>query len=527
MKRRSFLSGSLYALASTRLGAQFGPAPFPPFEMVEAHLKDWQKRYPKLMTLNVAGQSVKGKPIYVVRMTDEAAPEETKQHALITALHAGQEHSGATAVLSVMQWLLSGDPLARKVLHNQVVVCMPVVNPDSYIDWLKTSGLANALGQDPYSAWTLDGPRDPARCPEAVAVQHVMDEFQADVHTDLHGNSLPFPGAYQIESSGRAYSNISVRPYHREVVRLMHEAALVEGYPSDELEEDAERIFGGSELGLGTEKVWGGVRTGTVGKSSSGSQRVYAAIYEYNRYHTMILANESSWERSALLRQRRLLQIGNEQWPGEYYSGYPVGVIMGSALPLVVSYGRTPAERRRSRVELWNKQKQISLGYNNPYAVGRLLTVCSTSPEASRRWLSDLTLKGFAARMGEYPNMHAEHIRDLVQGFPDMPGQWGVQSLLMMGGGAAEPGQSVPIEHGLAIRLRIPFPKARKLDIWMNGQAVPASDQDGYITWVAKGFTYVQINVPPEKSKVNDLYVVSCRYDPGENRVVGQAGLGW
>ena len=31
--------------------------------------------------------------------------------------------------------------------------------------------------------------------------------------------------------------------------------------------------------------------------------------------------------------------------------------------------------------------------------------------------------------------------------------------------------------------------------------------------------TYVQINIPPDRLKADDLFLVTCRYDPGETRV--------
>ena len=157
---------------------------------------------------------MQGRAVYAARITDPTSPEELKEHILLTALHAGQEHSGATGVLAVMQWLVSGEPLAREILRRQVIIAMPVVNPDSYVHWLTTGGLANALGEDPYAGWTLDGPLHPDRSPEAMAVKNVMDEFQSDVHSDLHGNSLPFPGAYQPggEWSGLFQSHVAALP---------------------------------------------------------------------------------------------------------------------------------------------------------------------------------------------------------------------------------------------------------------------------------------------------------------------------
>lgn len=117
--------------------------------------------------------------------------------------------------------------------------------------------------------------------------------------------------------------------------------------------------------------------------------------------------------------------------------------------------------------------------------------------------------------------MHAKRISELVRGFPDGPGQWGIESGLAMSGGTATAAQASSIEHGFSMRLRIPFPKAREIDLWMNGERVQPSERDGSTCWVSRGFTHIQINVPPEKSRSQDFYVVTCQWDPGEVRTVG------
>lgn len=517
MTRRHLLSLPAVWAASRPAIAQSGKRTSPSFEAIAQRLQSWAKQYPRIVTLSVEGKSTLGEPLFAVRMTDSAADDSLKEHALLTALHAGQEHSGATSCLRIMEWLLSGDAAAREVLKRQVLVWIPVANPDLYKDPDRTDGLANWVGQDPYTGWTVDGPRDPVKNPEAAAVQKVMDQLQADIHGDLHGNSLPYPGVFQIESSGRAYSNVTLRPYHHEIVRLMDKAALAGGYPSDEQEEDAERLFGLTDMGIPREKLWAGLQTPAGGASVISKPRVYAAVYGYNRYHTMPIATECAWEESALLRYRALLQVGNEVWPGEYYSGYPVRVVMKNGYDLVVAYGVTAEARRHSRIELWNRQLTIRYGGNRPLAPGKVLFACATSPAAEVRWLSDRTLRGFAAKMKEHPQMQADRIGRIVEGFPTGPGQWGQESNLMLDGGAMK-GETTPIQHGLCFRLRIPFPKAQKFDIWMNGQPLSRSEINGYITWVGRGFLNVQINIPPESSRTNDFYVITCEYDPGERR---------
>jgi hypothetical protein len=55
----------------------------------------------------------------------------------------------------------------------------------------------------------------------------------------------------------------------------------------------------------------------------------------------------------------------------------------------------------------------------------------------------------------------------------------------------------------------------------VNGHALSVSATDGYEAWYAEGYTQVQVNVPPEKTRVMDLYVVTCAYNGNEPRTYG------
>ncbi len=91
-----------------------------------------------------------------------------------------------------------------------------------------------------------------------------------------------------------------------------------------------------------------------------------------------------------------------------------------------------------------------------------------------------------------------------------------VEEVALAGGGEIE--DAGPLENGLSIRLRIPYSKCLVSDLRLNGYPLPPSESDGFVEWVARGYKYVQINVPPEKAKAQDLFVVTCEYDPQEKR---------
>lgn len=489
----------------------YGPPVWPPFDDLAKLLERWARELPHLLRLDTVGRSAEGRPLYAAVITDTSIEDEDKERVLLTALHAGVERNCSMTIFAIMEWLLSSEPLARQIVRRQAIICMPVPNPDCYL-----KGTHGAV----YSDWTLDGPRDAAGNPEAVAVQQVMDTYQPEVHADLHGLSLSFSRYIMMENSAYSPSNLSLRCFHREIVRLMDQEALAEGFPSDQQESDAERLFWGPELDAMANKLW------------ISRPRVYAAIYCYNRYHTLVMISEITWERSGLLRHRRLFEVGNATWPSEYYPGYPVRVVMSNSYHMVVAYGQTAAARRRSRVELWNKQHQITIGMADPYVEGKHLFLCATTPQAAGRWLGDPSLQRFAMALSAHPRIDDAPIREFVAGWPS--GQNHPEAFLQMRPNSAAHAKSVrdiasdaptavgqpssTIQHGIALRLRIQYTGARLTDLRLNGHPITRSELDGYVTWVARGFTYVQINIPPQRLTEDDLFIVTCAYDPGERR---------
>jgi hypothetical protein len=404
--------------------------------------------------------------------------------------------------MAIIEWLLSGDPAAKEILRRQVVVCLPVSDPDRY-----QSGEFSPL----YGDWTPDGHRQAATLPEAAFVQRVMDRLQPELHADIHGTNLAFERYIMFESSATSYSNTALRPYHREIIAQMDEAALAGGFPSDTGESDAERIFGGVGLDQIKDRCW------------TGRPRFYGAMYAYYHFHSLIAASEVAWEQSGLLRHRRLLEIGNERWPGEYYQGYPTRVIMGNTHARITAYGLTAAGRRRSRVELWNRFGEFTFGTIDPTVEGKAMCVLATGADADKNFLADPVIEVVVERLRRHPRMNAQAIAEFAAGWPagqNNPRAWlALERRTAVAKNSSEkksrPG---PIEHGVCLRLRLAYEKAVISDLRLNGRPVADSPTDGFVTWIARGCTFIQINIPPERLLEDDLFVITCDYDPGEKR---------
>jgi hypothetical protein len=330
-----------------------------------------------------------------------------------------------------------------------------------------------------------------------------MDELQPEVHADLHGMSLGFAGYQVLENSGVSYSNPALQPYHPEICGLMDDAALSAGYCSDRPAADDEVLLWGPDLNGIADRLW------------RGRPRYYAALYAYHHFHTLTLASEVGWEESGVARHRALLEVGNRVWPGEFYPGYPTRVVASNSYHQVTAFGTSAGERRRSRCELWSRRGQLTLGMVDPNVQGRAVALCATQPASARQWLQAPHLAAWLNRLAGHPAVAIEPLRSFFAGWP--AGQNAPEPVLAVEWPGAV-SQSRPIERGLCLRLRLFCPEARITELLLNGHPVPAGERDGCTVWRARGMTFVQVAIPPERCREQDLFVVTCRYESGQER---------
>lgn len=485
------------------------------FEEYDATMKHWAAKHPSLVTLQKRGESHDGQPIYLLKVTDSRVPDTDKQVVMVSALHGGPERSGVSTILSLTEWLLGDSAVARETRRKQIVLLMPVLNPHALF---KTDRFGNKEGvelYDPQRKWwnlktlTLT---DPAKAPELVAFLSVMDEYRPENHLDLHGTGLQgykpeeLPegreqrqGMTMFEVSACSYSNCCVRPWDPRVTEAMVQAGVAAGYGSDRTEADAQRTFWHPELDFMKEKLWIPPRT----------DRFRTMFYSYLKYHTMISTTEVGWEESGVARVRGILELGNKQWLDERFSGYPVTRVKARAGRYITAYGNTAAERRESRVELWNAQGKYVDGVFYAEFAGRTSYVVAVTPAGVAAL--DTNKEKFVANLRALPGVNAEAIGRYLKDGPE----------IRLSGDHKSLGESARVRNGIGFRLRIPYRSPKMLDVSVNGHSLRESATDGYQAFYADGYTHLQINVPPEKSREADLFVVTCAYDPRETRTYG------
>ena len=477
-------------------------------------MQSWARSHAGSIDVEEAGRSLEGKPILVARVTERSVPDADKHVVLLTALDAGGERTGTTAALRSIEWLLGESELACLSRRHHVVVVMPIPNPFGY----ERGAPTNSKGINPYhggrarsDAWDIAG-RElncPEDAPHLAAFTRVVDRYRPDVVLDLHGVGLAYAGQLVQPSVGSAYSNISNRPWDWRLLEHMIRFAGRAGYGYNRMEADAQRLFGGGTMAAVDDLLW------------FGRPFFYSAHYAYAKYHTMPFTSEVAWEEGGVELVKGLLDFGNRQF-GEYpvprlpvdRARYCVGNYN------VCAYGGTVAERRASRVELWQRQGEIGLGFLYNYTDGRDMVVCTLGaqgyeavcPEPGPTKLDTLDV---VRRLRRLPYIDAGAVESFVMAGPqkhlylDAPRK------------PAAGGNDVP--RGLAIEFPIYYRQPDIVHLRLNGRPLPADAQDGYQVWYSawEGYTIVRVNIPPTALADGDVFVVTCAYVPDVQRTYG------
>ncbi len=153
----------------------------------------------------------------------------------------------------------------------------------------------------------------------------------------------------------------------------------------------------------------------------------------------------------------------------------------------------------------------LSLHTADPQTDGRDTFFLATSQDAAAALSSDPAV--FLASLEKREGLDADAIKSFVRSGPE----------IKLAVDAARPRATPdePIHHGIGFRLRLPYQTPKFTAIRLNGHSLSQSPTDGFQSWRANGFTQLQINVPPEKASKQDLYLVTCEYEPDEVRTIG------
>ncbi len=105
-------------------------------EMV-ANLDNMHTLFPDLITEKESiGQTIEGRDLWMVKISDNPNVNETEPEVLYTALHHAREPEGMMQMLFYMYYLLENyenDPFIQTLVDNTEMYFVPCINPDGYV----------------------------------------------------------------------------------------------------------------------------------------------------------------------------------------------------------------------------------------------------------------------------------------------------------------------------------------------------------------------------------------------------------
>ena len=221
-----------------------------------------------------------------------------------------------------------------------------------------------------------------------------------------------------------------------------------------------------------------------------------------------------------MVRTKRALQIGHERARCERYEGYPVNQVAIHTLLAVAAYGKNASERRKSRVELWQKLPHLYYGTAAPTPARDTLMGYVSTCGAQKNPLTNRRVTKVITGLEGNPQFDAAGLRAAADLFP-YGAFGGPRPERKVEEGALADG---PIEHGIVLRLLVPYGDATITEVRLDGHALAESETDGYHLTRGPGVT-VEIAIPPGRMK--DFHIVSCNYDTPTQRRSGFTAADW
>jgi hypothetical protein len=301
---------------------------FPLSADVEAHIKKVRNAHPDLVKVRNVIDSVEGRPIWAMTVTDPSVSDADKQNVLVVGGQHGNEESGRIVALGLIDWLVT--PSAAQTRRKQKIVVMPSINPDS----AETDMHANAIGVQPNL--DHDAAKGPTT-PEGQSVEIVAKKLQPEVYVDLH-------------ACGGMGCSTDLVLYPRFRPHTMDDYFL--HVISDEM------VDAGEQAGIPQTTFclsWWGVEPFDSPSSTAWCYRLFKSIVlltentESNTYAYSV----GDRSRAGVAKLKALLAWGNRRYPKLMHEGYPNSIVSGTFDRGLVAIGKTAAARRASRVGIW------------------------------------------------------------------------------------------------------------------------------------------------------------------------------
>ena len=171
-----------------------GNGGYPSFEENTAKLQKLASTFPKLAQLTSIGKSANGKDLWVLKISNNAAVDQTKPEVkLISSMH-GDEITGRELLMRLADELLNGygkDAKITQLIDQTEIFLLPSMNPDGTLLHQR----ANAKGFDlnrsfPDFSTTDNQDTATGRPPEVQAIMAWQSQHNFALSANYHGGSI-------------------------------------------------------------------------------------------------------------------------------------------------------------------------------------------------------------------------------------------------------------------------------------------------------------------------------------------------
>ncbi|MFZ7110083.1 MAG: M14 family zinc carboxypeptidase [Desulfatiglandales bacterium] len=345
-------------------------------EAVYDWLDGFVARHGGIAQKTVLGKSPDNWDIPAVFVTNRDIPDEDKQIAVVTAARHGQEF-GARVVGPEILKFLAGDE-ARKIRDTQIVIVVPVVNPEGFV-----------LNEFCSSMTSLTKT-------ERLVLGRLFREYPPDMIIDYHSLGKEMGSRHDIGDMEVIIPANTTRwamdeQIHQRVAQKMVEAAEEAGWPYEihTLEDLSTYYFGGTEIGntpwsTMKEKLFvlhmqdfndhydipeESVLDTRPWEPEKLAYTNYTCGPAYLKWHSLVFGMETNHgaipeacrvAESGMVPCAALLRMGSDRFPWEKDPGYPVNILHGDFRVSIRPTGKHASERRASRTRIWGERQNFN-----------------------------------------------------------------------------------------------------------------------------------------------------------------------
>jgi len=171
-----------------------------------AFLQDIADNYPDITRLESIGQSVQGRELWVIEISDNPGVNEIEPEFKYVANMHGDETVGRELSLYLIEWLVEGygnDPRATDIINNTDVFIMPTMNPDGFENGSRYNANGTDLNRDFPDQFSDPNNNTIGREPETQAVMEWTWNHHFVLSANMHTGALVANYPYDGPNSGQ------------------------------------------------------------------------------------------------------------------------------------------------------------------------------------------------------------------------------------------------------------------------------------------------------------------------------------